>query len=77
MKNKQTATLLALLLGGLGVHYFYLGKPIKGLFYMCIAPLAIVLSIVDAIEFSKMRSDAFNAIYNSDYFDVVPKKRAA
>jgi TM2 domain-containing membrane protein YozV len=33
-KNKPTATLLALLLGGLGIHRFYLGRPMTGLLYL-------------------------------------------
>lgn len=34
MKSKGAAALLALLLGGLGAHKFYLGKPIQGLIYL-------------------------------------------
>lgn len=33
-KQKPTATLLALLLGGLGIHRFYLGRPTSGLLYL-------------------------------------------
>jgi TM2 domain-containing membrane protein YozV len=33
-KEKPTATLLALLLGGLGIHRFYLGRPVSGLVYL-------------------------------------------
>ncbi len=33
-KEKPTATLLALLLGGLGIHRFYLGRPLSGLLYL-------------------------------------------
>lgn len=34
MKNKTTAALLALFLGGIGIHRFYLGKWISSIFYL-------------------------------------------
>ena len=34
MKSKSTAVLLAILLGGLGVHHFYLNNTKKGLLYL-------------------------------------------
>jgi len=33
-KNRVTAAVLAITLGGLGVHKFYLGKPVQGIFYL-------------------------------------------
>jgi TM2 domain-containing membrane protein YozV len=33
-KNKNTAGILALLLGGLGAHHFYLGNTVRGLLYI-------------------------------------------
>lgn len=33
-KNKTTAGLLALFLGGLGVHKFYLGQTLAGVLYL-------------------------------------------
>lgn len=33
-KNRITAALLALVFGGIGVHRFYLNKPISGFFYL-------------------------------------------
>jgi TM2 domain-containing membrane protein YozV len=32
MKDKKTAAILALFLGGLGIHRFYLGQTVKGIF---------------------------------------------
>ena len=32
--SRTTAGLLALLLGGVGMHRFYLGKPFSGVFYL-------------------------------------------
>lgn len=44
-KNKTVATLLALLLGGLGVHRFYLkgGTDRLGLLHLCALPIAGIL----------------------------------
>lgn len=33
-KNRITAAIFALLLGGFGIHKFYLGKPVQGIFYL-------------------------------------------
>jgi TM2 domain-containing membrane protein YozV len=33
-KNKTTAGILAILLGGFGVHKFYLGRPLLGILYL-------------------------------------------
>ena len=37
MKNKTTAGLLALFLGGCGAHHFYLGNNKKGLTYLLVS----------------------------------------
>ena len=34
MKSTLVAYLLLLFLGGLGIHRFYLGRPISGIFYL-------------------------------------------
>ncbi|WP_196040237.1 NINE protein, partial [Bacteroides nordii] len=34
MKSKSTAVLFAIILGGLGIHHFYLGDTKKGLCYL-------------------------------------------
>lgn len=42
MKDKTTAGILALLLGGIGAHKFYLGRTGLGL-GRCVAPLRFTL----------------------------------
>lgn len=33
-KNKVVAALLAIFLGGFGIHKFYLNRPVQGIFYL-------------------------------------------
>ncbi|MDE5687544.1 MAG: TM2 domain-containing protein [Paramuribaculum sp.] len=33
-KSRGVTAILAILLGGLGIHYFYLGKPVGGIVYL-------------------------------------------
>ena len=37
MANKLIAALLALFLGGLGIHKFYLQRPFQGIVYLCMS----------------------------------------
>ena len=66
MKNKTTATVLAFLLGGLGIHNFYLGKNMKGalclLFFWTYIPF--ILAIIDGIKLLLMRNEDFTSKYN-------------
>lgn len=67
-KSRTTAALLALLLGGLGVHRFYLGTWGLGLVYLI---LTLVLpgagylpALVEAIRFFAMSPERFDDQYN-------------
>ena len=66
-KSKTTAALLALLIGGLGAHHFYLGNPVLGLVYIffCWTFIPAIASFVEAIVFLTMSESAFDAKYNS------------
>jgi len=61
MKSKSTAGLLALLLGGLGAHKFYLGKPMWGLVYLlfCWTFLPAIISLFEAISLFSMKEAVF------------------
>jgi TM2 domain-containing membrane protein YozV len=48
-KSKGAAAFLALFLGGLGVHKFYLEQPIMGLIYLCFC-WTFVPAILGALE---------------------------
>ncbi len=51
-KNRGTAALLALFLGGIGVHMFYLGKTTAGIIYivLCIVTCGAVSSILAFVQ---------------------------
>lgn len=64
-KSKTTAALLALFLGGLGIHYFYLNKPIPGIVFLvlCWTWIPALLALVQAIMMFTMNDEQFNAKY--------------
>ncbi|MEG1589742.1 TM2 domain-containing protein [Chryseobacterium sp.] len=49
LKDKNLAAILAFLLGGLGIHRFYLGQPILGILYLifCWTFIPLCLSVID------------------------------
>ena len=63
MKSKKVAIILALTLGIIGAHRFYLGQTGKGLFYML--GLGIPLGILDALIWTLGSQDSFDSKYNS------------
>jgi TM2 domain-containing membrane protein YozV len=67
MKNKTTAAILAFLLGGIGVHRFYLGQGGLGLLYLifCWTFIPLVVSFIDFIIFLTMDEQTFNNKYNN------------
>ncbi len=66
MKNKLTAGILALLLGGFGVHKFYLGELGWGLLYLffCWAWIPGIVAFFEGIGLLMMTDEAFNFRYN-------------
>lgn len=65
MKSKTTAVILAIFLGGLGIHRFYLNRPISGVIYLifCWSFIPAVISILEAISFMSYSEEAFNKKY--------------
>lgn len=49
-KSKSVALILCVFLGYLGIHWFYVGKPGKGLLYMFTGGLVLVGWITDIIR---------------------------
>jgi TM2 domain-containing membrane protein YozV len=66
MKNKIVAALLALFLGGLGFHRFYLGQIGLGILHLvfCWTFIPAFVGFVDGIVLLVMSEDKFNAKYN-------------
>lgn len=63
--NKTTAALLALFLGGLGLHKFYLGRTGMGLIYLvfCWTLIPALISLVEGIQFLSMSESEFAIKY--------------
>lgn len=64
-RNKTVAAILALLLGGLGIHKFYLGRGGMGVVYLlfCWTFIPIVLGLIDGIVLLVMDDRVFNFKY--------------
>lgn len=60
-KNRTTAGILAILLGGLGVHYFYLGKALPGIVYLllCCTGIPAILGLIQGIIMLTMTDEQF------------------
>ncbi|MGE4513092.1 MAG: TM2 domain-containing protein [Chryseobacterium sp.] len=66
MKSKSTTALLALFLGGLGIHRFYLGQNILGILYLvfCWTFIPAFIALIDFFAFLFMSEHRFNYKYN-------------
>jgi len=64
-KSKTTAGILALLLGGLGAHKFYLGKPGLGILYLlfCWTYVPSILGLIEGIVYLSASDAVFQAKY--------------
>ena len=64
-KSKTVAILLALFLGDIGVHKFYLGQILQGILYLvfCWTFIPVILSIIDIIIYLCMSDQAFQKKY--------------
>lgn len=67
-RRKRTAAILALCLGWVGAHKFYLGESMAGLLYVAFCPtlLPFIISIYEAIVLFEMSTVSFNMTYNID-----------
>lgn len=66
MKNKYVAALLAFMLGGIGIHKFYLGRWGWGLIYMlfCITFVPMLVSIVEGLIYLFESKTSFDRQFN-------------
>lgn len=69
MKSKTTAAILALFLGGIGVHRFYLNQTGLGLMYLlfCWTLIPLFVSLIDFIWLLTMNENRFNLKFNASY----------
>ncbi len=67
MKNKTSAALLAIFLGGFGAHKFYLGKTGQGILYLLFfwTLVPAIIAFVEFIIFLTMDDTTFNLKYNN------------
>lgn len=65
-RSKITAGILALLLGGLGIHKFYLGKGGQGILYLifCWTWIPSIIAFIEGIIYLTMDEDKFDQKYN-------------
>lgn len=66
-KSKTVAAVLALLIGGFGIHHFYLGNAVLGIVYIlfCWTLIPAIVACVEGIVFLTMSDAAFDDKYNS------------
>lgn len=65
-RNKTTAGLLAIFLGGFGVHRFYLGQTAQGFLYLVFfwSFVPAFIGLIDGIGFFNMPLQTFDEKYN-------------
>jgi hypothetical protein len=64
-RSRTTAGIFALLLGGLGVHKFYLGKPVQGILYIlfCWTLIPSLIALIEGIIYLTKSDAEFKAKY--------------
>ena len=69
MKSKSTAALLALFLGSIGIHRFYLNQSGRGILYLlfCWTLIPFLISLIDFIWLLTMNENTFNQKFNYHY----------
>lgn len=66
MKDKNVAGILALFLGGFGIHRFYLGQSGLGILHLVFfwTPISWIIGLINAIIFFAMDPERFDRKYN-------------
>lgn len=65
-KSKATAAILAIFLGGLGAHHFYLGKTGLGMLYLIFfwTWIPAMIGLIEGIMYLCMSDESFNQKYH-------------
>ncbi len=73
-RSKTVAFILALLLGSIGAHKFYMGKMKQGIIYLvlCWTGIPGIIGIIEAIFYLKSSDDEFYKKYRcgTKFFDI-------
>ena len=66
MKSKTTAGLLAIFLGGLGIHKFYLGQNLRGFLYLifCWTRIPSIIGVFEGLSYFTHTDERRNEKYN-------------
>ena len=66
-KSRSAAIVLALFLGGIGAHKFYLDRPGAGLLYLlfCWTLIPAIVALVEAFHYLSLSNDAFQKKYDA------------
>ena len=76
-KSRSIAILLAIFLGGIGIHKFYLNKPGWGVIYLlfCWTFIPLILALIEALIYLFMSDDKFQEtqVINPTYFLTKPR----
>jgi TM2 domain-containing membrane protein YozV len=69
MKDKNVAAILALVMGGIGVHKFYLGRIGAGVLYLIFSLTFIptILGVIDFFVLALMDKDEFDRRFNGSH----------
>ena len=69
-KSRSLSMVLALFLGGLGIHKFYLNRPGWGLIYLifCWTFIPTILGFIEALNYLFMSDQTFQARYAQDQY---------
>lgn len=64
-KSRGVSILLALFLGGIGAHKFYLERPLQGLIYLvfCWTFIPAIIAMIEALNFAFMSQRTFAERY--------------
>jgi TM2 domain-containing membrane protein YozV len=65
MKRKSVAALLAIFLGGLGIHKFYLNKPVQGILYLifCWTWIPMIIGFFEGLHYATSSDERFERDY--------------
>ncbi len=81
-KNKLVACLLAIFLGCLGIHKFYLGRIFQGVLHIVFSLLGLfliiqIISIIEGIIYITSSQRSFNATYSDKNYKSYERRKAS